>query len=62
MKPRIARLERYLNNELVPCRYCQLNPSIGRTSYGLLGCRFCQKEVDDYIESHYQVVYKEEGA
>ena len=52
----IIRLIRYRHFRPTTCRYCLLNESLGITSYGALGCRFCQQKVDDYINANFTVV------
>lgn len=56
MKPQIYKLERYPNDEVVVCPFCLMNPSMGQTDYGFLGCRFCQAEVDKVAIEKFTVV------
>lgn len=56
MERTIIRLKRYRNPITRVCVYCRMNASMGFTSYGILGCMFCQKEVDDYIRNNFNVV------
>lgn len=56
MPPNIIRLKRYRNPRTKVCRFCLMNASMGYTSYGTLGCRFCQEEVDNYIRANFNVV------
>ena len=55
MKPILTRLRRYLNPTIQGCLYCCINASLGNTSHGLLGCIFCQKEVDDYVLANFNM-------
>jgi len=55
----LKRLKRYANLVMKVCPFCLMNPSLGFTSIGPLGCCFCQKKVDDYMSSNY-VIKKEE--
>lgn len=55
----IYKPERYAHVRPVVCSYCLVNPSIGRTDSGILGCRFCQGEVDRAIEERFEVVREE---
>ena len=52
----ITKLKRYHNPRVKVCVYCHMNASLGQTSYGILGCMFCQKEVDDYIKTNFNVI------
>ena len=58
-KPVIYKPERYAHVRPVVCSYCLVNPSMGRTVWGTLGCRFCQGEVDRAIEERFEVVEEE---
>ncbi len=52
----ITRLKRYRNPRTEVCVYCRMNASLGFTSYGILGCRFCQEKVDSHIRANFNVV------
>lgn len=56
MKPRIIKLKRYSYSKPKICPFCLLNQSIGWTIYGILGCRFCQSEVDKIIARDFAVI------
>jgi len=56
MKPTIYRPIRYRHLTPPVCLYCLLNPSIGKTDYGSLGCKFCQAKTDKYITENFVVV------
>lgn len=56
MKPKIYKLKRYHHNAPVVCPFCLMNPSMGTTSWGMLGCQFCQSAVDKYIAENFNVV------
>ncbi len=52
----LVKLRRYSHQTPKVCPDCLLNPSLGYTAYGLIGCQFCQKKVDDYIQANYRVI------
>jgi len=52
----IVKRRRYPNIKVLACPYCQLNPSVGITDSGLLGCQFCQGKVDAAIAREFKVV------
>jgi len=51
----LVKLKRYPHRIPRVCPFCLVNPSLGMTDWGILGCQFCQKEVDDYIQANYKV-------
>lgn len=55
----IYKSERYAHVRLVVCPYCWMNPSVGTADGRVLGCRFCQGEVDRAIEERFEVVEEE---
>lgn len=55
MKPMIYKLRRYPSAIPRACPYCLLN--LGITSYGILGCHFCQETVDRAMEQKFNVVH-----
>lgn len=55
-KQKLHRLVRYRNRVPTVCPYCLLNPSMGRTTWGVLGCVSCQAKVDEFIEKHFEIV------
>ncbi|KKN75000.1 hypothetical protein LCGC14_0385020 [marine sediment metagenome] len=52
----IIRLKRYRNPRTEVCVHCGMNASLGFTSYGILGCMFCQGKVDNYIRANFNIV------
>ncbi len=52
----ITKLKGYRNPRTEVCVYCRMNASLGYTSYGILGCMFCQEKVDSYIKANFNVV------
>lgn len=58
MKPIIYKPKRYVHLCPIICPYCLMNPSIGKLGsfHGVLGCRFCQGEVDKAIEAQFEVI------
>lgn len=51
----IYKLTRYMHERLVVCPFCLINPSMGWTTWGLLGCQFCQDKVDKAIAERFEV-------
>ena len=49
MPKTLIKLHRYRSEVPKACPFCPMNESLEETDYGILGCRFCQKEVDDAI-------------
>lgn len=46
----LVKLRRYKSDVLKVCSYCLMNASLGLTDTDPLGCRFCQKQVDDAVK------------
>lgn len=54
----LVKLKIYPHQVPEVCPFCLMNESLGQTDWGIAGCRFCQKKVDDYIQANY--IVKEE--
>lgn len=52
----LIKLRRYMNPRPILCVYCLREGSLGQTTWGRLGCRSCQKPVDDYIKANFLLV------
>ncbi len=52
----LTKLLRYKSEVPEVCPHCRMNASLGHTDYGLLGCEFCQKEVDDAVRAEFLLV------
>ena len=37
------------------CPFCLMNESQGYTDWGIVGCRFCQEKVDNYMSANFTV-------
>ena len=51
----LTRLKRYIYHIPRVCPFCLMNPSLGFTSYGIIGCRFCQANVDKWVSDNFVV-------
>ena len=49
----VTKLKRYMNDKPKLCIHCLINGALGQTDWGVLGCRFCQKIVDDYMKANF---------
>jgi len=52
----LVKLKRYMHQRPRLCPFCLQEGSLGQTDWGILGCRSCQKKVDDYISANYTFV------
>ena len=55
----LTKLKIYVHRIPKVCPFCLMNPSLGSTSYGIVGCRFCQASVDKWVSDNF-VVNQEE--
>lgn len=56
MDKQLTKLKIYPHRIPKVCPFCLVNQSLGFTSYGIVGCRFCQTPFDKWVADNFIVV------
>jgi len=52
----LTKLKIYPHPRPKVCPFCLMNEALGYTTWGIVGCQFCQKTVDDAVFANYKVI------